>query len=171
MNFTIERALPSDYLLFTDIIQYVWEHMEHQEWFAPDNADYISRTLAPGHGIGYKAVEETTKDITGIFLVAIPGLDESNMGYDIGLSESQLLQTVHMDSAAILPMYRGHGLQYRLMQKAEEDLKELGFHYLLCTVHPENHYSRNNILKQGYEFVLQKKKYNGMIRDIMLKRI
>lgn len=171
MNFIIELAAPSDYPIFADMIQCVWEHMEHQEWFAADNIDYLSYTLLPGHGIGYKAIEETTGTVAGIFLVALPGLDESNMGYDIHLPEESLPLVAHMDSVAILPQYRGHHLQYRMMQTAEEDLKALGIRYLLCTVHPDNHYSRNNIIKQGYEFVLQKTKYNGAIRDIFLKQL
>lgn len=171
MNFIIEKASPSDFRLFADIIQSVWQHMEHQEWFAADDLEYIRHTLAPGRGIGYKAIEKSTKETAGVFLAAIPGLDESNMGYDIGLPKSALPQAVHMDSVAVLPQYRGNGLQYLLMQRAESDLKEQGFQYLLCTVHPENQYSRNNILRQGYRFVLQKKKYNGTIRDIMLKQL
>lgn len=171
MNFTIERAMSSDYPIFADMIQSVWKHMEHPEWFAADNADYLSRTLLPGHGIGYKAIEKDAGTVAGIFLVALPGLDESNMGYDIHLPEESLPLVAHMDSVAILPQYRGHHLQYRMMQKAEADLRSLGMRYLLCTVHPDNHYSRDNIIKQGYAFVLQKMKYNGAIRDIFLKQL
>lgn len=171
MNFIIKQAAHSDYPIFADTIQSVWEHMEHQEWFAADNADYLCRTLLPGHGIGYKAIEETAGTVAGIFLSALPGLDESNMGYDIHLPEEELPFVAHMDSVAILPPYRGYGLQYRMMQRAEEDLTALGMKYLLCTVHPDNHYSRDNIIKQGYRFVLQKTKYNGTVRDIFLKQL
>ena len=66
-----------------------------------------------------------------------------------------------MDSIAILPKYRGHKLQYRLMQTAEGDLRAKGFKYLMCTVHPDNCYSRDNIVSQGYESVAVKEKYGG----------
>ena len=39
------------------------------------------------------------------------------------------------------------------MQTAEGDLREKGFRYLLCTVHPDNRYSRDNIVSQGYKSV------------------
>lgn len=41
----------------------------------------------------------------------------------------------------------------------------------MCTVHPENYYSRNNVIRQGYEVVLTKEKYGGYIRDILLKKL
>lgn len=171
MDFIIEKALPSDYQLFADIIQSVWEGMPQKEWFMADNAEYTYHMLTSGQGIGYKAIETATKEVAGTFMATIPGLKEDNLGYDVGLSKEQLLQVAHMDSVAILPPFRGQKLQYRLMQKAEQDLKQKGIHYLLCTVHPDNCYSRNNVLRQGYHVVTQKEKYGGNIRDILMKQI
>ncbi|MCI9361138.1 MAG: GNAT family N-acetyltransferase [Hungatella sp.] len=171
MDFVIEKAVCADYQLFADIIQSVWDSMEQKDWFMADNADYTYHMLSTGQGTGYKAIHTGTKQVAGVFMTTIPGLDESNLGYDIGFSKSELLETAHMDSVAVLPQYRGQGLQFCLMQEGEKDLKERGFHYLLCTIHPQNRYSRNNALKQGYVFVLQKRKYNGIVRDILMKRI
>ena len=171
MDFIIEKALPSDYQLFADIIQSVWEGMPQKEWFMADNAEYTYKMLTSGRGVGYKAIEITTNKVAGTFMATIPGLEEDNLGYDIGFSREQLLLTAHMDSVAILPLYRGQKLQYHLMQEAEQELKQRGIHYLLCTVHPDNHYSRNNILRQGYHVVAQKEKYGGNIRDSLMKQI
>lgn len=171
MDFIIEKADISDYKLFAHIIQYVWNSMEQKDWFMADNADYTYRMLSSGQGTGYKAIHAESGKVAAVFMATVPGLDKSNLGYDIGFSGQQLLETAHMDSVAVLPAYRGRGLQCRLMQAAEKDLKERGFHYLLCTIHPQNQYSRNNALKQGYRFMLQKEKYNGNIRDILMKEI
>ena len=160
MNLIIEKAVPADYQMFADIIQSVWDGMEQKDWFMADNADYTYEMLSSRQGCGYKAVDRDTGKTAGVFMTVIPGLDESNLGYDIGFTREQLLKTAHMDSVAIL-----------LMQEAEKDLKEQGICYLLCTVHPENRYSRDNVLKQGYTFVTRKKKYNGNIRDILMKRL
>ena len=87
------------------------------------------------------------------------------------MGDQELSLVAHMDSVAILPEYRGYKLQYRLMQTAEGDLREKGFRYLLCTVHPDNRYSRDNIVSQGYKSVAVKEKYGGYMREIFLKRI
>ena len=89
MDFIIEKALPSDYQLFADIIQSVWEGMPQKEWFMADNAEYTYKMLTSGRGVGYKAIEITTNKVAGTFMATIPGLEEDNLGYDIGFSREQ----------------------------------------------------------------------------------
>ena len=81
------------------------------------------------------------------------------------------LRVAHMDTAAVLPQYRGHQLQYRLMQAAEADLRALGFRYLMGTIHPDNIYSMNNGLKQGYRIIGEKIKHGGKRRAILMKEL
>ena len=171
MEFRIEKALEADYREMAWLIQKVWDSLANKEWFAADNAEYTYGILAEGKGLGYKAVEAETGALAGVFMVTFPGKDEENLGYDIGLPEKELDLVAHMDSAAILPEYRGNHLQYQMMQEAEADLRERGFRYLMCTVHPENSYSRDNVLRQGYEVMATKEKYGGYLRDILMKQV
>ena len=71
----------------------------------------------------------------------------------------------------ILPGAHPDNLGYDLMQHAEGDLRQMGYRYLLCTVHPENVFSRSNVMKQGYQKMLTKEKYGGFLRDIWMKNI
>lgn len=171
MEFLIERADPSDYLILADVIQSVWQQIEQKDWFVADDSEYTRHTLTEGNGIGYKAFEAESGTLAGVFIAALPGDREENLGRDIGLSQEELGKVAHMESVAILPEYRGNGLQYILMKTAEEELRKQGFRHLMCTVHPENKYSRNNMIKQGYRVVLTKEKYGGYLRDILLKEI
>ena len=91
------------------------------------------------------------------------------MGRDAGLPEEELPLVAHMDTAAVLPQYRGHQLQYRLMQAAEADLRAMGFRYRMGTIHPDNVYSMNNGLKQGYQIIGEKLKHGGLRRAILMK--
>ena len=169
MTFQITPATPSDYQLFADIIQTVWRGMANKDWYLADNADYTCHMLTSGEGLGYKAIETETGEVAGIFLAVIPGLSEENMGRDAGLPEEELPLVAHMDTAAVLPQYRGHQLQYRLMQAAEADLRAMGFRYLMGTIHPDNVYSMNNGLKQGYQIIGEKLKHGGLRRAILMK--
>ena len=38
----------------------------------------------------------------------------------------------------------------------------------MCTVYPENRYSRQNVISQGYEPVKSALKYGGYLREIFL---
>lgn len=171
MEFFLERAVPEDYQLMADVIFAVWQQMEQKEWFVADDSEFTYRILKGGKGIGYKAFSKDSGELAGVFLASLPGKGEENLGRDIGLLEEELEMVAHMESVAIFPEYRGHGLQHIMMQSAEKELKERGFRYLLCTVHPDNEFSRNNVVRQGYEVVLTKEKYGGHIRDILLKKL
>lgn len=171
MEFQIDRAEVSDYIAIAEVIQKVYESMENKEWYVADNADYTYKMLSTGMGMGYIARCRENGEIAGIFMVTFPGDSENNLGNDIGLSREQLLKTAHMDSAAVLPKYRGNHLQYLLMQKAEAVLRALGYHYLLCTIHPDNRYSKENALRQGYRVMKTTEKYGGYLRDILMKVI
>lgn len=171
MEFQIERAEVSDYQVMAEVIRQVYEAMERKEWYVADNEEYTYRMLSEGTGIGYKAVEVSTGEIGGIFMATLPGDTASNLGNDIGFSKEQRLVTAHMDSVAILPKYRGNHLQYRLMQEAERELREMGYRYLMCTVHPENRFSKENVLRQGYRVMKTTEKYGGYLRDILLKEL
>lgn len=170
-DFRIERAVPDDYQVFAHIIQEVWQNMPKKEWYMADNAEYTRRMLASGKGRGYKAIDPETGAVAGIFMAVMPGMEPENMGYDIGLPKEELPMVAHMDSVAILPQYRGHGLQRRLMEAAESDLRREGYRYLMCTVHPDNCYSRNNVIGQGYRSMMVKEKYGGYIREVFLKQV
>ncbi len=171
MQFLIEKAVLEDYLIVADVIQSVWQQIQQKDWFVADDSEYTCHMLIEGNGIGYKAFEKDSGALAGVFLAALPGNGEENLGRDIGLPEMELGKVAHMETIAILPEYRGNGLQHSLMKTAEEELRKQGYRYLMCTVHPENRYSKNNIINQGYQVVLTKEKYGGYVRDILLKKL
>ncbi len=171
MEFSIERAVTQDFQALANVIHTVWEKIENKDWFVADHADFIHDLLQHQNGIGYKAMVKESGIIAGVFVVTFPGRQEENLGWDMGLPEEELEKVAHMESVAILPEYRGNGLQYALMQAAEKELRQRGYGYLMCTIHPENVYSKENAIRQGYEVVMTKEKYGGLVRDILLKKI
>jgi len=171
MEFLIEKAAAGDYQALADVIETVWQQLERKDWFVAGDSEYTYAMLQEENGFGYKAVETDSGNLAGIFIAAFPGSGEENLGRDIGLSEEELEKVAHMETIAILPRYRGNGLQYSMMQTGEEELKKRGYRYLMCTIHPENIYSKNNAIRQGYEVVLTREKYGGYLRDILLKRL
>lgn len=170
MEFRIERASAENYAAIAEVIQQVWEQLPRKDWFVADDAEYIDHILHTGKGIAYMAMTDAGS-LAGVFIVTFPKSDEENLGRDIGLPEEEWNGVAHMDSVAILPEYRGHNLQFCLMQTAEEELRHLGYHSLMCTVHPDNVFSKGNIEKQGYVVVKTTEKYGGYQRDILMKTI
>lgn len=171
MNFRIEKATIDEAQQIADLIEEVYEAMPQKEWYVPDNAEYTNSMMASRKGVVYKAVEEESGELAAILMALYPGVCEENLGNEIGLSVNQQTEVVHMESAAVRPKYRGHGLQARLMDTAEKEAIQRNKHYLMCTIHPSNDFSKNNALKLGYHVMTTKLKYGGKIRDILLKMV
>lgn len=150
------------------LLREVWEAMPNREWFYLDSPEDVRQMMADGTMELWVAMDGGR--LAGAFDILHPGLDAYNYGNDLGFSEEELLRVINMDTAAVHPDYRGQGLQKKLMETAEAELRERGKHILLCTVHPENRFSLNNVLKQGYSIQMELPKY-GSVRYILRKDI
>lgn len=171
MEFDMVRARCEDAGEVADVIRKVFQKMEHREWYVADNEEYVREKLLDHTGMVWKAVEKESGELAGVFMMTFPGYGEENLGWDLGFDREQCLKTTHMESAAVLPAYRGNHLQQRLMEIAEAEAKKRGYRYLLCTIHPDNLYSKKNALRQGYQVMATKEKYGGLLRDILMKRL
>lgn len=96
---------------------------------------------------------------------------EDNLGVYLDFDETKLNQVAVMDSTVVGSVWRGNGLQGRMLEKAEELLDKESFRYLMCTIHPENSYSLQNMQKHGYVVKKTAKCYGGLTRHILLKEI
>ena len=74
-----------------------------------------------------------------------------------------------MDSAVVGNAYRGNGLQGRMLDVAENFLNLEEYYYLMCTIHPDNQFSRHNMENHGYEVKKIALCYGGLPRCILLK--
>ena len=150
------------------MIHEIYDAILIKEWFCLNNDEAVTGYMTTG-GFSLKAVCDG--ELAGVFIVRTKELGEENIGYDLKFDEEQRKQAAHMEIAMVRKEYRGQGLQRHMMEKAEEILKEQGFHYLLGTAHPDNVASVNSFLRLNYEQVMTKEKYGGMRRSIFCKEI
>ena len=148
------------YLEFSHIVK---DMMVEDDWFFLDPDEEV-REMMERDAVGIWLAEDGDR-IAAAFCIVYPGLEEFNIGYDLGFSQEELKRVVHMDTAAVHPDYRGRGLQNRMMGLAEQELQGK---ILLCTIHPDNRYSLNNVLKLGYTIEKKTERYNS-VRYILRK--
>ena len=168
MSLTFRKGTLSDAERFSEFLEEIRAGMSNKEWLYLDPPDLVSEMIADGTMELWLAVDGDR--LAAVFDILYPGLDSCNYGYDLNLTESELLQVVHMDTSAVHPDYRGQGLQGRMVHTAERELVGSGKRILLCTVHPENQFSLNNMLNQGFEIQKRVRKY-GSERLILRKNI
>ena len=166
MALTIRKGTASDTEQFIQLLDTVRESMDHKEWLYLDPHDFVREAMKTGKMELWVAMDGDR--MAAAFDILRPGLDDYNYGYDLNFTQEQLLRVINMDSAAVLPEYRGLGLQRKLIAMGEEQLRREGEHILLCTVHPDNRFSLDNVLKQGYQIQRKLDKY-GSVRYLLRK--
>lgn len=166
MSLEIRKGTKDDIEQFIAFLQEVKAPMEHPEWFYLDPPEEFRRLMDGGFMQLWVAMDEDR--MAAVFDILVPGLEEFNYGYDLGFTEEELLRVVNLDNAAVHPDYRGLGLQRKMIQIAEDAIRGTGKRILLCTVHPENQYSLQNVLSQGYSIQKKLEKY-GSVRYILRK--
>lgn len=175
-TFTIRRAVLQDAGAIFGLMESVKAGMEHPEWYVTDSRAYIESHLET-EGIVMVA-EASDGDLAGYFIVDFPSVrlrdsedqQNDNLGKELKLGETDLRLVAHMDSSAVNPKYRGHHLQWKMLEAAEAALAEYPYQHYLCTVHPENHSSLNTMLRAGYVIVRTKEKYSGFLRHVLYKK-
>lgn len=96
--------------------------------------------------------------------------DKENYGYDMNLNKEEILKVGQIESTVVRKPYRGNGLQRIICEIIEEISRKNGDKIIGATVAPENLYSLNNFIKEGYEIVIEKIKY-GNYRRYILKKV
>lgn len=168
MNFTFRKGTIDDVDVFVYFLDQVKAEMPQTDWLYLDPPEVVHSLMENGTMEIWLAMDQ--EQVAAVFSVLYPGLEAYNYGYDLELSESDLLRVVHMDTSAVHKDYRGYGLQRKMVQTAEQELALQDEKILLCTVHPDNQFSLNNMMQQGYEIQKRVKKY-GSERFVLRKNI
>ena len=164
----VERAGYGDVPAIRRIMEDSEKLARDKDWYVIDNISFLERHVEE-EGITLKAVTDGT--MAGFLIIRYPKSAEDNLGSYIRLTEEQAKTVAHMESAAVVPVYRGRGIQKLLMDSGEKLLAETEYRYLMGTAHPDNIYSVNNFLKLGYDIVAEDEKYGGLPRYVFCKNI
>lgn len=168
-NFYIRKAEIKDAKKIHEIMFLTQKALEDKTLYVCDDLEYVESHIEKQ---GF-AVVACTKDetIVGSFLFRYPKLEEDNLGRDIGMKEEELEQVVHMESAVVLPEYRGNHLQEQMLHYGEALIDKNQYHYFMATVSPNNPASYLTFEKCGYQLIKTKKKYGGLLRRIYQKQV
>ena len=66
--------------------------------------------------------------------------------------------------------YRGNGLQYQMLQELDNYCINNNYKYVASTIHPDNIYSINNLLKDNFKYKCTKHFTRGP-RNICFKKL
>ena len=69
------------------------------------------------------------------------------------------------------PKYVGNKFQKQMLELLDKYCKSIGKRYIFTKVHPDNIYSINNFISDGYKFVETYKTSSGELRSVYFKEI
>ncbi len=168
-NWTIRIVREDEAETVCQVIQEVYDQLENKELFATSDLDYIKAHLG-AEGFMVAAYDSQGK-MVGNFMVRYPMDAEDNLGRDLGIPKEELHKVAHMESAVVLPEYRGNHLQAWMLQYAEHMIDQEKYIYFMATVSPDNPASYRSLEANGYQMMMTKEKYGGMLRRIYCKKV
>ncbi len=168
-DFSLRKAVMEDAKTIHDIMVCTETSLEDKSLYVCDDLAYVE-THIEKQGFTIVACEKDGT-IIGSFLFRYPKHAGDNLGRDIGMKEEELEQVVHMESAVVLPKYRGNHLQEKMLRYGETLIDKNQYHYFMATVSPNNPASYLTFEKCGYTFIKTKAKYGGLLRRIYQKQV
>lgn len=105
--------------------------------------------------------------LIAIGMLYVPQCIEEDHFHDLGLEGEY--KSANQKLFLVREGYRGLGLQRKLIREVEKIATARGYNLLCTTVAPNNEFSINNFLKEGYVYAKTEEKYGGLMRNLYYK--
>lgn len=105
--------------------------------------------------------------LVAIGMLYVPQCIEEDHFHDLDLQGDY--KTANQKLFLVRDRYRGLGLQRTLIREVEKTAIARGYNLLCTTVAPNNDFSINNFLKEGYVYAKTEMKYGGLVRNLYYK--
>lgn len=154
-----ENVNLNEYIKYREKVK---ENMEHPEWLGDFTIDQLNTMLNNNSKIWMYF--NNNDFVCSMMMIPATKKDLEKFGLNIDFSK-----VVDYGPLFVNCEYIGNGLQYQMLCELDSYCISLGYKYAIGTIHPDNFYSINNLLKDGFQLVGQKEFKRG-IRNIYLKK-
>lgn len=146
------------YIEFRDSVK---KHMPYPDWLGDFTKDDLEELHSQGAIIWIYYLEQ----IPVCSMMLIPSTKKSLNKFELNYDEREVVDYGPM---FVHPKYRGNRLQYQMLNELDKYCLESGYKYAVTTVHPDNIYSIQNLIKDGFKLIT-KKQFTRGLRNVYLK--
>lgn len=167
--FRIRPGMHADVPTIREIMEISLNSLKCKDWYYIDGTteEWLHKHVSD-EGFILMAEDRVGKEV-GFLVVRYPYSASDNLGEYLGDAELNMNTIAHMESVAVLPEFRGNGLQCTLVTHAEGMLHK-NIKHMMCTVHRDNGPSLNSFLRCGYKAIANlPAKYGNLPRYVMHK--
>lgn len=141
----------------------VKERMEHPEWLGDFSKGDLVSLLEDNSEIWVYYLGNIA--VCSTMLIPVTSDTLNKFGLDLDYRE-----VIDYGPTFVNYDYIGNSLQYQMLLEANKFALSNGYKFALSTVHPDNFYSINNLLKNNFEYKGEKTLKRG-IRNVYLKKL
>ena len=162
----LRRCNPSDFEAVVELNETVYAALPDKSVLRHNSPEMIASCLQePNVTLGIW--EDNT--LIAIGMLYVPQCLEEDHFHDLGLQGE--FKSANQKLFLVREGYRGLGLQRKLIREVEKIAVARGYNLLCTTVAPNNEYSINNFLKEGYVYAKTEEKYGGLVRNLYYKAL
>ena len=107
--------------------------------------------------------------LVAIGVLYVPQCMEEDHAHDLDLQGD--FKSANQKLFLVREGYRGQGLQRQLIREVEKIAIARSYNLLCTTCAPNNAFSINNFLKEGYLYAKTEMKYGGLVRNLYYKTL
>jgi len=157
---TVNKNIDLDeYIEFRELVK---DNMEYPEWLGDFSKDDLVNLINSNSIIWIYYLDK--EPVCSMML--IPSTEKDLNKFEIDLNYKEVVDYGPM---FVNPKYIGNKLQYQMLKELDKYCIELGYKYAASTIHPDNIYSINNLVRDDFELIGTKEFTRG-IRNIYLKK-
>ncbi len=143
LNYVNDKIDVDKYIEYRENVK---KEMKEPDWLGDFSKDDILYMLDNNSKIWMYFKDE--EFICSMMLIPSTKKDLNKFGIDLDFNE-----VVDYGPMFVNPKYVGNSLQYQMLKELDEYSSNKGYKYAISTVHPNNIYSINNLIKDGFELV------------------
>ena len=160
----LRRCQPSDLPAVVDLNETVYASLPDKSILRHNSPEMIASCLEePNVTLGLWEGDL----LVAIGMLYVPQCIEEDHFHDLGLQGDY--RSANQKLFLVREGYRGLGLQRRLIREVEQVAVARGFNLLCTTVAPNNRFSIDNFVKEGYLYAKIEEKYGGLLRNLYYK--
>ncbi len=143
LNYVNDKIDVDKYIEYRENVK---REMKEPDWLGDFSKDDILYMLDNNSKIWIYFKDE--EFICSMMLIPSTKKDLDKFGIDLDFNE-----VVDYGPMFVNSKYVGNSLQYQMLKELDEYSSNKGYKYAISTVHPNNIYSINNLIKDGFELV------------------
>ena len=160
----LRRCRPSDLQAVIDLNETVYSALPDKSILRHNTPEMIASCLVePNVTLGIWEGDT----LIAVGMLYVPQCIEEDHFHDLGLEGEY--KSANQKLFLVREGYRGLGLQRKLIREVEKIAIARGYNLLCTTVAPNNDFSINNFLKEGYVYAKTEEKYGGLVRNLYYK--